>query len=149
MSKVNSSEIPQNLKFIYIYNKIISFYLIFLTILILIGSAFLGVGIGGLLLLVPFVIIYLLWYFFMIWGLRFRKKYNYWVNIIVHIIIVIINISSIFSPSNNKIFGINASFITTTGILIMIFNILLSLLFISGSGYSIYLLFKKKVKDLF
>ena len=113
------------------------------------GGVFIGAGGAGVMILFPLGIIYVLWYFLMMWGLNFRKNYSYWLNIFVHCLIVIVNIIRLFSIESDQLFGVKVSFITFSGIGVVISNVVFSLVLIGFSGYFVYVLFQKDVKKVF
>ena len=147
--KTKKADVPQRVKFVYWYNKIISFYILFLILFVLVSVVILDVLAEGMWILFVLLFLYGFWYLFMLAGIRLGKKSSYWVNVVVHAIIILIGLISLFNPSSDSLFGISASFINAEGVGVMAFNMIWALAFILFSALSIYNLFKKEVRDLF
>ena len=143
------SEEPK-LKFVLLYNKILSFYFIFLMAIMFL------VGVGGFFVIFPLIFILFGWLYVMYKGIQNKKKYAYWTNLIIHPLLIIFNIFSLISLFGSAILGIPT---TLFGVLISLINLpllmgiisdaILNLAIIGASGFLIYTLSKKDVRALF
>ena len=132
--------------FAILYNKILSYYFVALIIFFIAGSWF--VGLGSWMIVLPLLFVLFGWLYFMVKGVRDRKKSSYYFNLIIHILIILYVLPTLFTPTISSIGFVGALF-STPALIIIILNTIVHILILGSSGYLVHSFFKTETKAMF